>query len=335
MAKGGICKVKSCQKYGSYLKRLDVHLKRIHPTLSAKMHRYLPLPPTMTGTPNHMKYRKKETCKLCQKTLLLLPHLKRCHKIYSMEDYNKLPCAKKCKSDSKVTKKKIIKENPLTPAILPHVNTENSNKMQRRLGKAWQHLKGETSLRDKHVIMGKQTTSEQYCCTGGGVLPKLKSKLKRNETSYSKKEMHSLKEMVRYFVHKMYPYQVIALGLVARKNGYKSKSTIASYMHKTCMNNIDIDDCKLAIDYLQYLCPYFRFCALFNYPKFKCICNGGSSCKPLPKDFRLYCKRTCANSMNCGCKLLDNSAHACIDFFSCKVCDRYYKSTAKESFVKL
>lgn len=284
----------------------------------------------MTGIPNHMKYRKKETCKLCGKTLLLLPHLKRCHKIYSREEYNKLPCAQNNKSGNKV----VVKEKHLTSATLPDTDEEYLKTNQHGLFKAWQNLKAKIPLKPKPVPMEKLTTSKKGHHTGDGNLPKLRSKLQSNGTSHRKEKIYSLEEMVRYFVHKTYPYQVIAMGLVARKQCYKSKSAIASFLHKTCMNNLNIDDCNNAIDYLQYLCPYYRFCPLFEYSKFKCICTGGSSCTPLPKDFRLYCKRKCAKSLNCGCRLLDDSAHACIDFFSCKVCDKYYKSTSKQSYVK-
>jgi hypothetical protein len=276
-----------------------------------------------------MKYRKKETCKLCGKTLLLQPHLKRCHKIYSREDYNKLPCAKNNKSGNKV----VVKEKHLTPATLHRTDEEYLERKQTGLFNAWQKLK--TPQKTKPVPMAKQTTSTKGHHSGDGNLLKVSSILESNETSYNKEKMHSLEEMVRYFVHKVYPYQVIAMGLAARKYGYKSKSAIASFLHKTCMNNLNIDDCNNAIDYLQYLCPYFRFCPFFEYSKFKCICTGGSSCTPLPKDFKLYCKRKCAKSLNCGCKLFDDSAHACLDFFFCKVCDKYYKSTSKQSCVKL
>ena len=320
-AKGGICKVKHCQKYGSYLKCLSTHLKRNHPTLSEKNHRYLPLPPTMTGIPNHMKYRKKETCKLCGKTLLLLPHLKRCHKIYSREDYEKLPCLK---NKNKSCNKLVVKEKHLT--LEP--DGEYLKTRQSGLFKAFQNL--EVPHKPNPVTMTKQTTSMKG---GHRNQSKLKSKPKSKKTS-PRNRKYSLDEMVRYFAHKMYPYQVIAMGLTARKHGYKNRPAIVSFLHKTCMNNLSIADCDNAIDYLQYLCPYFRFCPLFEYSKFKCICTGDSSCTPLTKEFRLYCKRQCPKSLKCGCKLLDDSAHACIDFYHCKVCAKYYKSTAKQSCVK-
>lgn len=173
-AKGGICKVKHCQKYGSYLKCLSTHLKRNHPTLSEKDHRYLPLPPTMTGIPKHMKYRKKETCKLCGKTLLLLPHLKRCHKIYSRDDYDKLPCKKLCN-------KLVVKEKHLTPAPLPdaeYLKTKRSG-----LFEAFQNL--EVPNKSNPVTMTKQTTSKKgrHCNQ-----PKQKSKLKSKTTSPPKRK---------------------------------------------------------------------------------------------------------------------------------------------------
>ena len=279
----------------------------------------------MTGIPNHMKYRKKETCKLCGKTLLLLPHLKRCHKIYSRKDYEKLSVLQNKNSCNKL----VVKEKLFTPSALSHADEEHTKAKKSGLFKAFQSL--DVPQKMSHATMTKQTTSKKGHHNN---LPKLKLKLKSTNTSLGKGEMCSLEEMVRYFVHKMYPYQVIAMGLTARKYGYKDRPAIVSFLHKTCMNNLTIADCDNAIDYLQYLCPYFRFCPLFDYPKFKCICTGDSSCTPLTKEFRLFCKRKCAKSLKCGCKLLDDTAHACIDFFHCKVCDKYYKATAKQSSIK-
>ncbi len=47
-----------------------------------------PIPPQIKN-PEYMKYRKKETCKICNKTLLLLTHIKTVHKIFSREEYDK------------------------------------------------------------------------------------------------------------------------------------------------------------------------------------------------------------------------------------------------------
>ena len=77
-------------KFGQYLKQLGKHLRRNHANILMKDHRYLKNPSLQKiHTPKYMKYRKKETCKICNKTLLLLPHLKMAHKIFFREEYDK------------------------------------------------------------------------------------------------------------------------------------------------------------------------------------------------------------------------------------------------------
>ena len=53
----------------------------------------------------------------------------------------------------------------------------------------------------------------------------------------------SLDELIRYFVHNMWSYQVIAMGLAVEKQGTQEKSSIASYLHGTCMSDIIIENC--------------------------------------------------------------------------------------------
>ena len=65
----------------------------------------------------------------------------------------------------------------------------------------------------------------------------------------------SLDELIRYFVHNMWSYQVIAMGLAVEKQGNQEKSSIASYLHGTCMSDFIIENCETAIDLLNYLCP--------------------------------------------------------------------------------
>ena len=174
--------MRDCQKFGSYLKRLDLHLKRCHPTLSEKMHRYLPVPPIMSGIPNHMKYRKKETCKLCGKTLLLLPHLKRCHKICSREDYNKQPCATKKISGNQ----QVVKEKTYTVPTLPQPHTDQEywylKRKKNGLFEAWENLKAKTP-----VPKTKQTTNKEGLHSGDDKLVKLWSLAAMRQPTKKKK----------------------------------------------------------------------------------------------------------------------------------------------------
>lgn len=101
----------NCKKRGQFFKRLDKHLVRAHPQVTEREHSSLPSVPTREAA--HMRYRIKEECGLCGKTLLLRPHLKIAHKVNTWDEY--IQKLKKLKGKKRIQIKPTV-ENSETPA---------------------------------------------------------------------------------------------------------------------------------------------------------------------------------------------------------------------------
>ena len=311
----GICKVKGCIKYGTHLKRLDKHLKRKHYTLSQKQHDYLKVP-VEPNRPKYMQYRRKEVCKLCQRTSLLGPHLRKIHKM-SREDYNNLnpnvdrEIEKNDKSEHGTQTSSNLMNISVDPEPITRKRSGTLHEAMTEIEKHWEPKPIMKSTEARKVV--KETTGNQKC-----LLPPIAE------------ELYPVEEMVRLFVHKMYSYQVIATGQAVQKKKDEDNLSIAQYLHGTCMNNLTIAECETAIELLPYLCQYFRFQRYYKYPKFPCVCLS-DSCTPVDNTFILYCKRSCRETLNCkACKSFPRlNIHLCIDFFHCKTCDEDFKWSEK------
>ena len=164
-----------------------------------------------------MRYRKKETCKkLCGKTLLLLPHLKRFHGLLSREQYDEMA--------SEIKTKTVVSESK---SNISTVTTQSYSD-------EGDHLASQKS--GLHKLMESLGTKTPL--TARPVKQKVNNEEKTLETL-----LVSLDELIRYFVHNMCSYQVIAMGLAVEKQGTQEKSSIASYLHGTCMSDIIIENC--------------------------------------------------------------------------------------------
>ena len=97
------------------------------------------------------------------------------------------------------------------------------------------------------------------------------------------------------------------------------------------MDDFDIEQILEVMYLLLYLCPSYRFSAYHEYAKFKCVCSRGECCDPVNSELRLFCKGRCNESLNCeACKSFPGvTAHCCIDWFRCQICDEDYQYTEK------
>ena len=267
-----------------------------------------------------MKYRKKETCKICNKTLLLLPHLKTAHKIFSTDEYDKETAhpGKDTNAGTDETIISITKSNSSKISPEPDDTTAEETRPRKTLHEAM------VDIEKRYRPRKAKRKSSSVIVTG-----KFRKKRKLEQQS---SENYSLEEKVRYYVHKIKSwYQVIATGLSLKDPRHDDGFSAARYLQRTCMDDFSVEQILEVMSLLPQLCPYYRFSAYYEYAKFRCMCSGGECCTPVDRDLRLFCKGTCDESLNCkACKSFPRvNIHKYIDWFHCKVCKEDYEYTEK------
>ena len=286
---GGHCRVQNCKKRGQFFKRLDKHLKRAHPKITECQHKALPAVEKREAT--HMRYRVKEECALCGRTLLLRPHLWNAHNIKTWDDY--------------ITK--IKEKNRKRTSIRP---TERKEPPAAGLNALLNEIKTTASVERKPRTTKVSPNSPIY-----------------EEESDSPKSSHTVhvpyteEEFLRYCVHNTNLYMVLATHH-AIKNGKRDPIKVLNSLSK---NKLDIECCRTIVDmdFIPKLHGYYRFSAYYPYPKEKCIsCSLPScSCGKPPRSFYSFCRRACNTVFNCTvCKNWGSGYHTCPDFFWCDVC---------------
>lgn len=286
----GLCKVSVCRKRGRFFKDLHKHLLRAHPNVTLTDHKRLPaVEPTEA---KHMRYRRKEKCVLCGKTLLLLPHLKTAHKIRSIEEYfGKVRQQKGLPRDVTLSSQ-AQGQSTAIPSALPALKFPET----------------ETKRKSERKITAKRPGSRKAIHTPSFV---------PSVTACSEDEL------LRFFVHNCFPYQVQAACIAAR-SGQKDPINVLSVLSK---GRLSREDCQSVVEngLLKKLYGFYRFCRLHTIPTLPCVCNctdKSCSCDQPPESFYLFCRRPCMPRMQCKmCSSWGVGHHVCLDFFFCKFCE--------------
>ena len=303
-SRSGLCKVQSCRKRGQFFKRLDKHLSRAHPDITEKEHTVLPK--VKVTQPSYMRYRVKEKCGLCGKTLLLQPHLKSAHKIETWEEYTTaLKKQNKRILRSKVQEKEEIPNHGLHSLLVQISTVSGKSKKRDSDDLAGNSVKRALFREDEHIETRKNREISPNC--GQGLAQTLP---------------YSEEEFLRFCVHNTNLYSVLATHH-AMKEGKKDPAMVLHILSKKKMS---IEYCRnlIDMDLLQKLHGYYRFSEFYPYAKEKCISGCASrpcSCGLLPRSFYSFCKRACNPLLNCTvCKNWGSGYHTCPDFFECEVC---------------
>ena len=240
-----------------------------------------------------MRYRVKEECGLCGKTLLLRPHLKKAHQVKTWDEY--VLKLKELKGRKKFQKRPTDeKETPSggLHSLLKEINPEA----------AVQKKQSRTICEPVHSPDNEgesPPSSPQYI-----------------EVPYTEEEF------LRFCVHNTNLYMVLATHQ-AIKNGKQDPAFVLNYLSK---NKLNIDYCKYVVhmNFIPKLYGYYRFAGYYPYAKEKCIsCTLNScSCGRLPRSFYTFCRRACNQaSFDCTvCKNWGSGYNVCEDFFWCEVC---------------
>ena len=275
-----------------------------------------PIPPQIKN-PKYLKYRKKETCKICNKTLLLLPHIKTVHKIFSREEYDKRTAHLREDKIGSTVKRTSVPNRCMSQTkdseICPQQDSANESRRRKTLHEAMLQIEKRYGRTVKRKSLSATVKNKQ--------------KIQQEQPSE-----YCLEEKIRYYVHKIKSwYQVIAIGQSMEDKRHKDGLSAAKFLQITCMNDFTLEQILEVMSLLPHVCPYYRFSAYYEYAKFRCVCSFKEFCTPVDTDLRLFCKGTCDSSLNCkACKSFPRvNIHHCIDWYHCKVCEKEYEYTEK------
>lgn len=339
--------MENCKKRGQSFKRLDKHLSRAHPDITEREHSRLPK--VGATQPSYMRYRVKEKCGLCGKTLLLLPHLKSTHKIKTWEQYISM-----LKKQGKGIPRKEVKEKKKIPSgglysLLKEISTVASES-GKRVGKGRVY---ENELVESHEAskkrmakrLGKGQVNEdepegtdeasngsRSCIQDSEDEPVDADEASNGSPSCSQEMVQTLpyteEDFLRFCVHNTNLYSVLATNH-AIKEGKKDPATVLNTLSK---NKMPIEYCRILIkkDLLQKLYGYYRFSEYYPYAKEKCL-FGCTESKKSRYRFAEYYPSTESNSKrksSCGCGLLPRSFYsfckrACQALLNCTICKNW------------
>ena len=238
----------------------------------------------------YMRYRVKEECGLCGKTLLLRPHLKTAHNLKTWDEY-------------------ILK-----------LKGKGGKKSQRKQGEEKQSVSwGLHSLLQAVKTTGMVQRESREANEGSS--SSYEDKDTPPSPTKSVRVNFSEDEFLRFCVHNTNSYMVRATHqAIATKR--KDPINVLHYLSK---NKLSIENCKYIVDmnFIPKLYGYYRFASYYPYPKGKCIsCSSHSClCGKLARSFYSFCRRACSPLFNCTvCKKWGSGYHTCADFFECDFC---------------
>ena len=183
---------------------------------------------------------------------------------------------------------------------------------------------------------------------------KKKQKASRNEGTKPGKKRHSMKrnlytslafessdtrEWLRFLAHNTNSYKVRSLLVFLKQH---PKRSITDYFYTKLREDVYG---QVSLSFLQQVdkkrveqLSYFRKLGCYPYEGGKrpnhclaCDKKGGKcDCMKIPPSFYVFCRYRCPEKYDCAkCKKSKNDMyfHDCYDFFFCKKCDEYYRTT--------
>ena len=231
-----------------------------------------------------MRYRVKEECGICGRTLLLRPHLKNAHKVSTWG------AQKESKHQQRVA------EERATP-------TGGLNTLLKKISPGAAAIKRPARLPAQESICSPEEAADSP--------PR---SLRSGQLLYSEDEF------LRFCVHNTNLYMVLAT-FHAMKDEMKDPVRVLNSLSK---NKLSIEHFKYIIDenFIRKLYGFYRFAGYYPYATEKCIsCTSSSRCSfdMLPRSFYTFCRRACNEAFfDCTvCKNWGSGYHVCEDFFWC------------------
>ena len=178
----------------------------------------------------------KEGVLCAEKTLLLLPHLKTAQKIGSIEEYfGKVHQQKGLPRDVTLSSQAQGQSTTIPSAlsVLKFPETETKRKSKRKLTAKWPGSR-------KAIQTPSFVSSHRH-------------------------------ELLRFFVHNCFPYQVQAACIAAR-SGQKDPTNVLSELSE---GRLSREDCQTVVEngLLEKLYGFYRICRLHTIPTLPCVCN--------------------------------------------------------------
>ena len=182
----------------------------------------------------------------------------------------------------------------------------------------------------------KQKTSEIKSRKPG---KKKKHSIKRNLHKSFAFERKDAREWLRYLAHNTNSYKVRSLLVFLKQHLNRS---IADYyytkLREDVYGHISLSFLEHVYEKRVELLSYFQKRGCYPYedgkrPDYCLACDkkgGKCVCVKIPPSFYVFCRYRCPAKYDCAkCKKRkdDMSFHNCYDFFFCKKCDEYYRTT--------
>ena len=292
--------------------------------MSEKEHSTLPSVPEKEA--DHMRYRVKEECGLCGKTLLLRPHLRKAHNLTTWDEHIQKLKKVKGKKRIHITSAEETSESPAggLNSLLKEITQVVASDKGKQRPKRWKPAPSANEEESGESPPGRPLNVK--------VPKRWKPTPSANEEESGEsppgsplyvKVPYTEEEFLRFCVHNTNLYMVLATHQ-AMQSGKKDPVAVLNYLSK---NKLNIEYCKFIVDmnYIPKIYGYYRFSRYYPYAKEKCIsCTlKPCSCGKLSRSFYTFCRRACNQTHFKGtvCKNWGSGYHVCEDFFWCKVCD--------------
>ena len=330
--KDGICRVLSCVHVGKHFMRLDCHLSRCHKGITRAMNERLAMP--SWAEQNSNKNGSKCMIHSCKKQVKHLErHLSNVHRM---------------------TYATYLEETKCTDPVIPSEQSFSPNKhvrLSELIGSSssficqnelivpdtpeWKYKNNAKAKKD-----GVKCSDSESVQSGSGVVTNVVTRDLSRSFDAAEKES---REWLRFLVHNTNSYMVRSLLVYLKQHPNRS---ISDYYHtklrEDVFGNVSLSSLKNVYVKRCKLLSYYR--RLGCYPNEggrkvdTCLAcdkkNGKCDCPKTSPSFYVYCRYHCHLTFDCNkCKKTStgNRFHDCFDFFFCKTCDEYYRTTKMSS----